>query len=73
MLILSGHIVELNNLKLLNDNELIISNRFNFIAVQSLVEDSAMDVNYIVYDTKKNIFQEWDCRSWYVTEVEGIY
>lgn len=52
MSILSGHIVELNDLKLRNDNESILSNRSNFIAVQSILDESDTNGNYIVYETK---------------------
>ena len=53
ILILSGHIVELHDLRLRNDDETILSIRFNFIAVQSLDGKSVMDGNYIVYNTKR--------------------
>ena len=53
MMIMSGHIVEYNDLNSRNDDKCILSQRHNFIAASSSEED--LDGSYLSFDKKRSI------------------
>jgi len=53
MMIMSGHIVEYNDLNYRNDDECILSQRHNFIAASSEEED--LDGSYLSFDKKRSL------------------
>ena len=48
MMILSGHIVDYNDLKYRSDDECILTGRHKFVSVQSVEKD--YDGNYLSYE-----------------------
>ena len=51
MMIMSGHIVEHNDLKFRNDDKCILSQKHNFIPASSIDKD--LDGNYLCFDQKR--------------------
>ena len=55
-MILSGHIIDQKYLQYIKDDARILSQRQNFIGVEYFDTTKYMDDNYLVFDTKINVY-----------------
>ena len=56
MMILSGYVVDQKDLQYINDDGCILKQRQNFIGVEHLDTKNNMDGNWLVFDTKRNVY-----------------
>ena len=56
VMIMSGHVIDMKELKLRDDDETILNELDNFHIVKDIVGKGYIDGSYLVHDEKRNLF-----------------